>query len=222
MKEEKGGVLLRDREFHQFTHELKNPLAICNGYLEIMLQKKSINSSYLPIIKSEVQRSLDIISLYSNRKFFTLEMEEFDLVYLLEDVIETLKLLFLESQSKILFLETREYYMLGDYNRLKQVFFNLLKNAYEARGENHLLVVVRIVEFPDYYQIQITDNGIGMTAKELRRIGEEYYTTKEEGTGLGISYCKEVVRRHGGDLFYQSRKSLGTRVLLTLPKRKKS
>ena len=134
-----------------------------------MLQKKSINSSYLPIIKSEVQRSLDIISLYSNRKFFTLEMEEFDLVYLLEDVIETLKLLFLESQSKILFLETREYYMLGDYNRLKQVFFNLLKNAYEARGENHLLVVVRIVEFPDYYQIQITDNGIGMTLSDIKK-----------------------------------------------------
>ena len=151
MDEEKGGVLLKEREFHKFTHEIKNPLAICNGYLEMMLKKKETDSSYLSIVKSEVQRSLNIITEYSMNKFFVLEIEEIDLTYLLEDVIKTLSFLFLESQSKILFLETKEYYMWGDYNRLKQVFLNLLKNAYEARCGEHLLVVVRIVDYQDYH-----------------------------------------------------------------------
>ena len=110
--------------------------------------------------------------------------------------------------------------MMGDYQHLKRVFLNLLKNAYEAAEGDPLLVVVRIVPCSYYYQVYITDNGVGMTEEERRRVGEEYYTTKQNGIGLGVSYCLDVIRHHGGDLFYQSKKKIGTRVIVTLPKEK--
>ena len=216
-----GEAVVREREFHKFTHEIKNPLAICNGYLEIMMRENDrTKEKYLPIIHKEVERSLNIINEYSQNKFSTLEIEEFDLTYLLEEVVKTLNSLFLKNNSKILFSEKKEYYMKGDYNKLKQVFLNLLKNSYEAKNSESLLVVIQILPYHNYYQVAITDNGIGMTRQELQRLGEEYYTTKEYGTGLGISYCKEIILQHGGNLFYQAKKFLGTKVILTLPKEK--
>ena len=110
--------------------------------------------------------------------------------------------------------------MEGDYNKLKQVFINLLKNAYEARSNEKLLIDIRVLSYSNYYQIWIVDNGIGMNQEELGKIKEEYYTTKEYGTGLGISYCDEIIMRHRGNLFYQSKKGLGTRIIITLPKKK--
>ena len=217
----KETAVLPEVEFHKFTHELINPLTICNGYLEIL--SKKINpkeEKYLQIIQKEIDRSLNIINDYKQNKFINLILEEFDLTYLLEEVQKTLNSLFQEHHSKIFFEEEQEYYIIGDYDKLKQVFINLLKNAYEAKSKDNLLVVIKMISYPTYYQIWIIDNGIGMDNEELRSIKKEYYTTKEYGTGLGTSYCDEIIRKHGGNLFYQSRKEIGTRVIITLPKKK--
>ena len=212
---------IEEKEFHKFTHEVKNPLAICSGYLEMISREKgSLEEKYLHIIEEELKRSINIINDYSQNKFVNLTIEEFDLTYLLEEVRDLLSSYFIEHDSKILFMEDDEYYIQADYNKLKQVFVNILKNAYEARDNNKLIVVIKIVSFMNYYQIWIIDNGIGMNQKELGKIKNEYYTTKEYGTGLGISYCDEVILKHQGNLFYQSKKNLGTRIIITLPKKK--
>lgn len=212
---------IEEKEFRKFTHEVKNPLAICSGYLEMISREKdSIQEKYLHIIEEELKRSIHIINDYSLNQYVHLTIEEFDLGCLLEDVKETLSPLFEEHDCKILFEEEEEYYIQGDYNKLKQVFVNLLKNAYEARDQDKLLIVVKIISYTNYYQIFITDNGIGMNSKELGKIKEEYYTTKEYGTGLGISFCDDVIVKHHGNLFYQSKKNIGTRIIITLPKKK--
>lgn len=214
-------AVLDEIEFHKFTHELKNPLTICNGYLEILSKRTSQQEKkYLQIIQKEITRSLNIINDYNQNQFINVILEEFDLTYLLEEVQKTLYSLFWEHHCKIFFEEEQEYYLVGDYEKLKQVFINLLKNAYEARSKDDLLVVIKMIPYPTYYQIWIVDNGIGMNEVELKQIKKEYYTTKEYGTGLGTSYCDEIIRKHGGDLFYQSRKEIGTRVIITLPKKK--
>jgi len=210
---------MTELDFHRFAHEIKNPLAICSGYLEILSKnKKAKVEDYLKIVEKEIHRSLNIINDYSKNQFMKIEKEEFDLTLLLEEAVGEYNNLFQENNSRILLLEQESHYLTGDYQKIKQVMINLLKNAYEAKSEKPLLVVIQIITYKEYYQILITDNGIGMNKKELEKIGTEYYTTKEEGTGLGIPYCKEIIIRHGGNLFFQSKKNIGTRIIITLPK----
>ena len=210
---------IKEVEFHRFAHEVKNPLAICNGYLEIIKQhKKDHIQEYLEIIQEEINRSLSIINDYSKAHDSKWLIEELDINCLLEEVIHTYQNIFLENNGKIILLGKGEYYYHGDYEKLKQVFMNIIKNAYEAKEEKQLLVVVQILSYKNYYQIIITDNGIGMDWQELEKVGSNYYTTKENGTGLGVSFCKDVILKHRGNIFYQSKKHRGTRVIITLLK----
>ena len=202
--------------FNKLLHEIKNPLAVCNGYLEILERKE--NNPYFKIIKEEIERSLSIISDYSNNKTLKIEKEELDLTMLYEDIKSTLNNLFKNNNSEIILLDNDEFYLEGDYNKLKQVFINILKNSYEAKNNNKLLVVIKTYITNNEYKISIVDNGIGMTKEELDKIEEDYYTTKSYGTGLGVSYIKNIIKLHGGNISYKSEKNIGTRIDINLPK----
>lgn len=213
-------TLVKDN-ISMLAHEIKNPLAICNGYLSMLNDKDSqTRNNYIEIIKEEINRSLLILSEFSKNN--SLNKEVIDLTFLFEDIKKTLNELFLNSGGELILLDSDELYIEADYNKLKQVFINVLKNCIEAKGNSKLLVVIKTLEGKDYYVVTITDNGIGMTSDELNNIGKEYYTTKLEGTGLGIPYIEDVVRKHHGWVEYKSLKDIGTQVKVILPKEKKS
>ena len=203
---------------NKLLHEIKNPLAVCSGYLEMIPNSNNYEKDkYFNIIKKEIERSLLIINDYSKNKFLTIEKEEIDLTLLYEDIKETLNSVFKNNNSEIILLDDDELYLEGDYNRLKQVFINIFKNCFEAKSDNKLLVVVKTKVLKNKYQISIVDNGIGMTKEELSNIEKEYFTTKSYGTGLGVPYIKNIVKLHGGDIIYKSKKNIGTKVLISLP-----
>ena len=111
-----------------------------------------------------------------------------------------------------------ELYVLLDYNRMKQVLVNILKNAIEAKSPRRKSKVwIEIIEENNTVAIQIKDNGIGMSAATLKRVDEMFYTTKEKGTGLGVSLSKEIIELHNGKLKYTSTEGRGTTVTITLP-----
>ena len=205
---------VKEVEFRKFTHELNNSLTICNGYLKMIPSR----TKYLNKLQKEIERSLNIIREYKESKFSVLNKEVLDLTYLLEEVIDTVIPLY-DTQTKIIFNKQKECYLVGDYEKLKQVFINLLKNAYEAKQEI-LLIYIKITSYSSFYKIVIEDNGIGMSQEEIQRIGEEYYTTKSYGTGLGVSYCKEILKKHSGSISYHSIQKKGTKVSIILPKEK--
>ena len=104
---------------------------------------------------------------------------------------------------------------------MKQVLVNILKNAIEAkksRGKNK--VEIEVEEEKENVVIRIKDNGIGMNTNTLKRVDEMFYTTKEKGTGLGVSLSKEIVELHGGKMKYISVEGKGTTVLIYLPVKK--
>lgn len=208
----------------KLTHEIKNPLAVCNGYLEMMKDKDtSSKEKYLNIVREEIQRTLSVIndfSFFSKEK--TLDLEELDLSLLLEDVVNTIKPLINKDKGKIILISKEELYLLGDYNRLKQAFINIIKNSIEAKGNSKLQITIKITNHNNSYQITIKDNGIGMNKEELSHLFEEYYTTKQMGTGLGTAYTKEIIELHQGHINYSSHKNIGTTVKISLPKEKKS
>lgn len=195
--------------FNKFTHELKNPLTVCNGYLDMMLKcNEEDKFTYIQIVKDEIKRSLNIINDYNN--ILNITKSNFNLYDLLLEIKTNLEKLY---KSKIIIIGSTQLNYYGDYSKLKQVFLNIIKNSYEA---NSNLIVIKVDEDKSIYKISIFDNGIGI--KNIDDIYKEYYTTKSNGTGLGIPYIKEIIELHRGTINYYSKENIGTRVEIILPK----
>ncbi len=204
----------------KLNHELKNPLAVCNGYLEMFPEaSKKDQDKYIEIMQNEIKRSLTIINDFSSLgKIKNIEVEEIDICYLLEEIKDILEPLFKKNKAKIE-IPDDEIYVEGDYNRLKQVFINLFKNSLESKRKEDLVVSVKIKEDNNDCIISMKDNGNGMSKETLEKIYNDFFTTKETGTGIGIPYIKEIIELHHGTLTYKSRENRGTTVLITLPKK---
>ena len=204
----------------KLTHEIKNPIAVCKGYLEMLdIKNKDKLKKYLLIIKDEINRTLSIINDFSDYGKLQIEKEEVDVLMLLEDIEETLKPLLQEKQvtSKFIMKE-EELYAYLDYNRMKQVIINMIKNAIEAKDESRTLSIITTVKkIKDEIQIRIEDTGTGISKENLEKIDKIFYTTKENGTGLGVALSKEIVEQHHGTLLYQSKVGKGTKVTILLP-----
>ena len=119
----------------KLTHEIKNPIAVCKGYLEMLdTKKKNKLEKYLPIIKDEINRTLTIINDFSDYGKLKIEKEEIDLIMLMEDLEETLSPLLKENEVVSEFIsKEEELYIELDYNRIKQVLVNIIKNAIESK-----------------------------------------------------------------------------------------
>ena len=210
------------RSLFKVTHEIKNPIAVCKGYLDMIdVNDKKKVRKYIPIIKDEITRTLILMDDFLDYTKIKIEKEEMDLVMLLEDLEDYLKDLFKKNGIKSKFnLPDEDIYIEADYNRLKQVFINLLKNAIEAKDSSKKENKIKISLESDnnFMKIIIEDNGVGMDKDTLNSVSEMFFTTKKKGSGLGVSLSKEIIEQHGGNIVYNSVKGEGTRVIVTLPK----
>ena len=185
----------------------------------INLNDSKTTFKYLNIIKNEIGRTLTIMDDFLDITKVKVEKNIMDINYLLEDVSNSMKPLFKENNIKLeTYLLDDEIYINGDYNRLKQVFINIIKNAIESKSEKrNLIVKISCVLEKNDYIITVKDNGVGMTNEELNEIGKAFYTTKNKGTGLGVLLSKEIIELHNGTISYTSIKGKGTNVELKLP-----
>ena len=217
---------LRESLF-KITHEIKNPIAVCKGYLDMIDYKDTDKvERYIPIIKDEISRTLILMDDFLDYTKIQVENDITDLYLLLEDTYKIVKPLFKKNQIKLTLNidDDDDVYMNLDYNRLKQVLVNLLKNSIEAK-DNHKknnYVSIDTIRKNDEIIIRIKDNGIGMDTKSLEKVDEMFYTTKEKGTGLGVALSKEIISQHGGDIKYSSVKGKYTIVDIILPYQEKS
>jgi two-component system sensor histidine kinase AtoS len=104
-----------------------------------------------------------------------------------------------------------------DRELLTQVLLNLVMNSIQAMPKGGQLTVT-ISETMDHAEIEVADTGFGMSAETLKVVGTPFYTTKETGHGLGISFCKTIASLHNGDLSIESSEGHGTKVLLRISK----
>lgn len=204
----------------KLTHEIKNPIAVCKGYLEMLnIKSKEKLKKYLPIIKEEIDRTLLIINDFSDYGKLKIEKEEVDIAVLLEDIEETLAPLLQEKEVEASFvMKEEELYTKLDYNRMKQVIVNLIKNSIEAKDDKRKLKITTTVKkLKDEIQIKIEDTGTGISKENLEKIYKVFYTTKEHGTGIGVALSKEIIEQHHGSINYQSQVGKGTKVTILLP-----
>lgn len=203
----------------KLTHEIKNPLAVCKGYLEMIdLNKKDKAEKYISIISQEISRSLNIMSDFLAFNKIKIVKEEIDLNILLEDVYNCFKIITRSKNIKLIYKEREdeEIYLNGDYERLKQVIINLLKNSYESIETKGKIEIYSNI-YKKYIDITIEDNGSGMDEETLENVKEMFYSTKPNGSGLGVALSNEIVKAHNGELIYSSELNKGTKATIRLP-----
>lgn len=206
----------------KITHEIKNPLAVCKGYLEMFdINNTAKANRYVGIINQEIDRTLLLLKDFSDVSKLNIEKNIMEVNMLLEDVCDESKMIFKNNMKFKYKISDDEVYINGDYNRLKQVLINVIKNAKEAIGDNGI-VDLKAKTFKNKYIITIKDNGVGMDKETSKKIGTAFYTTKKNGTGLGVCFSKEIIEKHGGTMEYISKEKKGTTVKITLPINKTS
>lgn len=202
----------------KITHEIKNPLTVVNGYLS-MFDVTDIEKSkrYISILKNEVNRTLNLLSDFMEFTKIKVVKKECNFNDLISDVKEVLIPFFVKKNVSYSFCVQNNIIVNMDYNRIKQVIINVIKNAVEACRESNGMVTTTAFTEEDYLIIVVKDNGIGMDKFVLDNILVPFYTTKDNGTGLGVSLSKEILEAHGGTINYDSVKEKYTTCKITIP-----
>ena len=204
----------------KLTHEIKNPLAVIKGYLDMFnIDNKEKSLKYLNIIREEANRSLNIITDFLEFNKIKIVKTEIDLNLLLEDVYDSFKIILNRKNIKLIYndREDEEIYFDGDYERLKQVLINVLKNSVEAIKDKGKVEISSNI-YKRHIDIIIEDDGIGMSEDTLKQLKTMFFTTKSNGSGLGVCLSNEIIKAHNGELIYTSKEGVGTKVTIRLPK----
>ncbi len=218
IKELENDKQIRDSLF-KITHEIKNPIAVCKSYLDMFDINNKEHIKYINILKEENEKILLLLQDFLAMNKIKIQKEILDINMLLEDVVDQLTPLLKGKNIKFDYdIALDEIFIEGDYNRLNQVFINMIKNSVEALDNtkkpkislNHKIDGNKFI-------ISIEDNGSGINESDMERIKEPFYTTKKNGTGLGVSLSCEIISAHDGTLEYFSKVNEGTKVVISLP-----
>jgi len=214
------------------AHEIRNPLASISGSIQVLndsLSKKAtrINKRLMEIILREVSRLDHLVNDFLQfARPQRIEIEEFDLNQLIMDTLY----IFQNSQnwSQNLAVETKFFSPLkinSDPQQLKQVFWNILLNAYEAMPKGGFICVSTDKtkefngsgEYIDSVRIKVEDNGPGIDTKVIKDIFKPFSTTKKDGSGLGLAIVRRIVEGLGGKVSGQNLTGGGTAIAIILP-----
>lgn len=202
------------------AHEVRNPLTVVKGFVQLVERDADkSNKEYMNLVLSELDRAESIITDYLQfAKKNQLKKEIICLQQFLQAVY-TVMVSYTNMRGINFRLQVNEeLYFKGDLSKIKQVCFNLVKNAAEAIEHKNGEIFLSGYSESDYVVIEIEDNGIGMEQAEVDRMGEPFYTNKESGTGLGVMVTKSIIHEHNGLIVFESTKHQGTRVKVKFPK----
>jgi two-component system, sporulation sensor kinase E len=201
------------------AHEIRNPLTSLMGFVQLLQKEDTIHQYYYRIMMDELTRINYIVGeLLLLAKPQHMKFERADIRKILNDVISLLSTEANLYNLQIEFQTTHpELWIECEQNQLKQLFINLIKNAIEASAGGEKVLI--ILEKMNHGQVSITvkDNGIGISKERLEKIGEPFYSSKEKGTGLGLTVSFKIVQSHKGTIHFNSEKNYGTSVHILLP-----
>jgi PAS domain S-box-containing protein len=202
------------------AHEIRNPLTSLKGFVQLILNQTNDYDQYLSIILSEVDRIEHII-----KEFLVLSKsnsQNFEKTSVIEIIKDTVNLL--NTQAIIKNIEIKTDYddqlpqLFCDPLQVKQVLINFIKNGIEASPTGGCVeVAMKKSSDDEFVQILIRDFGCGMDEDVLKNIGKPFFTTKEDGTGLGLMVSNNIIKHHNGKIDIQSEKGKGTQFIISLP-----
>jgi two-component system sporulation sensor kinase A len=205
------------------VHELNNPLDGINRYLSLALMKKD-DPEAVERFLGEAQKGLQKMSLsirsliFSANPFKSPPRASDNLLNLLQDAVKIMMFQASDQRVKVDFHPPGEFHEVTVETDLYYVFINVIKNALQAMPHGgHLKVEGHLSD----HQVEIvfTDSGPGLSAEELDKVFQPFYSTKEgvQGLGLGLPICQKILERYQGSLVVESQPGHGTKVILLFP-----
>jgi signal transduction histidine kinase len=211
------------------AHEVGNPLNALQIHLELLRkeikklppQSQEKLGNFTKIIKEEIDRLDKIVNqfLEASRPAL-LKLEEVKIENIVKELVA-----FLSPEFATNNIEIKENYsphipsFLLDGNQIRQALLNIFKNSIEAMPEGGNIYVSTFLR-GDRIEIVIKDEGIGIAENNLYRIFEPYFTTKKNGSGLGLMITYRIIKAHGGDMKLKSKLEEGTEITIILPLRR--
>lgn len=204
------------------SHEIRNPLTVTNGFLQLLKKSNSLTEQekrYIELSLQELERAEKIVSDYlSFAKPQTVNMVLSNMSTELEYTKSVIMPYASIHNVEVEFRFNNSLSTSYDRNQIQQCLINLYKNGIEAmREKGGGTLTIDISECKHNIMIRIQDTGIGMTKEEISRLGKPYYSTKEEGTGLGMLMIYSTINKVKGRIEVHSEKGEGTTFLLTIP-----
>jgi signal transduction histidine kinase len=201
------------------AHELKNPLASIKGLCQLIARtpESERTQERLAVVASEISRMETILNEYLSfsRPLEDIVPEPIQLGVLARDVLDVLDGRAQQAGVTLTLAGTARPVQ-GDPRRLKEALINIVANALEATPSGGK-VALEVRERSDGVILEVKDTGRGIAPEDLERIGTKFFTTRANGTGLGVVLAQGVITQHGGSLAYVSTLGKGTTATIMLP-----
>ena len=203
------------------SHEIRNPLVAIKAFSQLLPKNwddPSFRDKYTTIVGPQVERISELAQaltqlgkpLDSSFEIVNLHRVFQDLIVLLEGERKHH-----EATIELSIPETISLY--ADANQLGQIFLNLLMNSMQAMTQGGHIKIVSLLLDSNYVQIMVSDTGPGMAKATIKDLFKPFFSTKESGTGLGLSVVKTIIDRHQGHIEVSSKVGVGTTFTLYLP-----
>jgi two-component system sensor histidine kinase HydH len=206
------------------AHEIKNPLGSIKGAVQILCDKttpESDRKEFTAIIEKEVDRLDKVVKDYLTfARPSPASIARIDLNEILRTVIKQMKFQFDEHDISVVFEPEDIQVINGDPDKLRDLFLNIMLNSLQAMpGGGKIEIVCRnkVENSAGRIEARIGDSGPGVAPENLNRIFEPFFSTKAQGTGLGLATARAIVTEHGGSIRVESVEGKGTTFIIDFP-----
>ncbi|USK41378.1 PAS domain S-box protein [Cytobacillus firmus] len=202
------------------AHEIRNPMTALKGFIQLLEGSvKEDYTMYFNVITTELSRIDSIINEFLIlAKPQAVKFVEKDISQIMKETVDLLS-----AQAVLHNVQFRTYYeqnlprVFCETNQMKKVFINIIKNAIEVMPKGGYITVSIQKESDQRVHISIGDEGTGIPAHKIKKLGEPFYTTKERGTGLGLMVTYKIIEEHKGTIEVESKLGQGTVFHIYLP-----
>lgn len=202
------------------AHEIRNPLTAIRGFVQLLKLRSGhlAPPGHLDLILGEIDRVNQLIEGFRalDKPAEDSARQPVELADTVQDVVTLMEGQALMKRVRLNVTVERTASVLGSANQLKQVWLNLIRNALEASPDKGT-VEVKVTRRDGKALVSVADSGTGISKEVMAKLGKPFFTTKETGTGLGLSVCYNIIRSHGGKLEVESAPGRGTIFTASLP-----
>ncbi|PEF38097.1 ATPase [Bacillus wiedmannii] len=189
------------------SHEIRNPMTTVRGFLQLLKEEPTYekHNKHFNLMIEELDRANSIIteflSMGNTRKS---DLQMLDLNSIIRDIIPLIKI-DMHNQNKYIQVDTNDIpELLLNRNEIRQLLINLYRNGLEAMDKEKVLTISTYKEGRDCVVLAVRDQGKGIRPEVLEKLGTPFYTTKNNGTGLGLGVCYAIAARHNAKIEIQT------------------
>ena len=201
--------------FTNISHEFRTPLTLISGTLESILDNpKTLKENQAKIIsthKNVLRLNNLVTELLDFRKlelgYNSLKVQDVNFDHFLDDIYKAFVDYAQYHAIEFNYTKQSDVKLWFDKTQMEKVFYNLLSNAFKFVDDEHGKVSMLITESTDSVQVQIEDNGIGISKEKIENIFDPYFqidtiqvNPKRKGSGIGLALCKQILTEHAGEI----------------------